>query len=58
MSERITKDDGDVSNMKCPDTPKVDAGIVAVCHGSIDGGRWAVVVFFENSRGRFTLDPI
>jgi Domain of unknown function (DUF4333) len=58
VTDRITEDGGDVSGMKCPDTPTVDQGIVSVCHGSISGDPWAVVVFFEDARGRFLLDPL
>ncbi|HSR25423.1 MAG TPA: DUF4333 domain-containing protein, partial [Candidatus Eisenbacteria bacterium] len=57
VSARIQDDGGDVARMDCPDTPKVDQGVVTVCHGSISGETWAVVVYFEDTRGHFTLDP-
>lgn len=58
VSARITDDGGDVSRMDCPQTPKVGQGIVTVCHGVIDHGDWAVVVYFEDADGRFTLQPL
>lgn len=54
----IADDGGDVSEMRCPDTSSVGQGVVTVCHGSISGDPWAVVVFFEDSQGRFTLQPL
>lgn len=49
---------GEVSNLSCPDTPRVTQGVVTVCHGSISGDEWSVVVIFENRDGRFTLLPV
>lgn len=54
----IRADGGEVSEMRCPDTPSVGQGVVTVCHGSISGAPWAVVVYFEDSQGRFTLQPL
>lgn len=54
----IRADGGEVSEMRCPDTPTVGQGVVTVCHGSISGDPWAVIVFFEDSQGRFTLQPV
>jgi hypothetical protein len=31
---------------------------VTVCHGTISGATWAVVVYFEDAQGRFTLNPL
>jgi hypothetical protein len=42
-------------SMNCPDTRKVAQGVVTVCHGQIEGGDWAVVVYFEDTVGSFTL---
>jgi uncharacterized protein DUF4333 len=58
VSDRITKDGGDVGRVRCPETAKVAQGTVTVCHATIDDGDWAVVVFFEDAQGTFTLDPI
>lgn len=54
----ISNDGGEVTEMRCPDTPSVNQGVVTVCHGSISGDPWAVVVYFEDSEGRFTLQPV
>jgi len=58
VSARITQDGGDVSRMDCPKTPKVGQGIVTVCHGVIDLSDYAIVVYFEDQDGRFTLEPL
>jgi hypothetical protein len=58
VSDRITQDGGDVSRMDCPETPKVGQGIVTVCHGVISLSDYAVVVYFEDKDGRFTLEPL
>lgn len=54
----INDDGGDVSDLRCPDTPSVRQGVVSVCHGTISGGAWAVAVFFDDSQGRFTALPM
>lgn len=54
----IDADGGEVREMRCPDTPSIRQGVVTVCHGSISGDPWAVVVFFEDAEGRFTLQPV
>ena len=33
-------------------------GVVSVCHGTVDDEDWAVVVFFEDNDGRYTLNLI
>jgi hypothetical protein len=60
VRQRVEEDGGggDVSGMACPQTPSVDQGIVTVCHGTISGAAWAVVVYFEDAQGRFTLNPL
>jgi Domain of unknown function (DUF4333) len=55
VSATVEHDVGEVSNLKCPTTPRVAQGAVTICHGSIGGDEWGVVVFFENRDGRFTL---
>lgn len=58
VTNRITDDGGDVETMRCPDVASVAQGVVAVCHGSISGDQWAVIVYFEDAQGHYTLDPI
>ena len=58
LTALIGDDGGEVTDMRCPDTPSVGQGVVTVCHGSISGDPWAVIVFFEDSAGRFTLQPV
>ena len=56
---RLVEDDGgEVGRITCPDTAAVGPGVVSVCHGSISGEEWAVVVFFEDEAGSITLLPI
>lgn len=58
LTSVINDDGGDVSDLRCPDTPTVQQGVVTVCHGTISGGAWAVAVFFDDSQGRFTALPM
>ena len=58
ITEVISDDGGDVSDLRCPDTPSVHQGIATICHGTISGSAWAVAVFFEDSEGRFTALPM
>jgi hypothetical protein len=58
VSTRIDQDGGDVTLMNCPDTAKVGQGVVTVCHGVVSSSEYAIVVYFEDEDGRFTLDPI
>lgn len=58
LSAVISDDGGEVSDLRCPDTPAVSQGVVTLCHGTISGGAWAVAVFFEDSAGRFTALPM
>jgi hypothetical protein len=58
VSARITQDGGDVSRMDCPETPKVGQGVVTVCHGVISLSDYAIVVYFEDKDGHFTLEPL
>ena len=58
VTRLVADDGGEVQDMTCPDTAAVDQGVVTVCHGSISGERWAVVVFFEDDAGRLTLMPV
>jgi len=58
VSDRITSDGGDVTRMDCPETPESGQGVVTVCHGVISGSDYAIVVYFEDEDGHFTLEPI
>jgi hypothetical protein len=58
VTDVINRSGGDASGMTCPDTPAVAQGVVTVCHGFIDDDGWAVVVFFEDAAGRFTLQTL
>lgn len=58
VSTRIDQDGGNVTLMNCPDTAKVGQGVVTVCHGVVSTSEYAIVVYFEDRDGRFTLDPI
>ena len=58
VRQRIRDDGGSPTRMNCPDTPTVAHSTTTVCHGVIDEDDWAVVVFFEDSSGNYTLLPI
>lgn len=58
VSDRITQDGGDVSRMDCPETARVGQGVVTVCHGVISSSDYAIVVYFEDKDGHFTLEPL
>jgi hypothetical protein len=58
VTDRIDQDGGDVTRMDCPATPRVGQGVVTVCHGVISDSDYAVVVYFEDPEGRFTLEPV
>ena len=58
VSARIDQDGGDVSRMSCPDTPRLAQGVVSVCHGVVSGSDYAIVVYFEDEQGHFTLNPL
>ena len=57
VSTRITQDGAGAVDMTCPQTRQVAQNVTTVCHGTIDGDEWAVVVFFEDADGAFTLLP-
>ena len=58
VSKVVLEDGGNVTQLTCPATPSVAQGVVTVCHATIDSDPWAVVVLFEDTDGRFTLDLI
>ena len=55
VSRVISGDGGDVGSMTCAETPAVDVGVAAVCHGVVDGSDSKVTVTFEDDLGHFTL---
>ncbi len=58
VSARIDQDGGNVTLMNCPDTAKVGQGVVTVCHGVVSSSEYAIVVYFEDKDGGFTLGPL
>lgn len=58
VGDVIEHDGAEAALMTCPDTPRLDQGVVTVCHGTIDAEGWAVVVYFETKQGLFTLQPV
>lgn len=58
VTDLLEKDGAWVENVTCPDVPKVDQGVVTVCHGSMFDEESAFVLYFEDSQGQFTLDII
>ncbi|WP_020574133.1 hypothetical protein [Actinopolymorpha alba] len=58
VTDLVEEDWDETATLRCPDTEKVNQGVVTLCHGTIGGDEWAVIVYFEDARGRFTLDFI
>lgn len=58
ISARLAQNYGDVSRMTCPHTSAIGPNVVTLCHGVIDSEDYAIVVFFEDRDGHFTLLPI
>lgn len=58
VRQRIRDDGGSPTRMTCPDTARVAQNVTTVCHGVIDEDDWAVVVFFEDTSGNYTLLPV
>jgi hypothetical protein len=55
VTATLQRNGEEVSNVTCADTPRVDQGVVTVCHGSSSGDPWGGVVVFENRDAQFTL---
>lgn len=58
LTDVIGEDGGDVSDLRCPETPAVRQGVTTLCHGTISGAAWAIAVFFEDDQGRYTALPM
>jgi hypothetical protein len=58
VSARVGEDGGQVGRVTCPETRTIAQGAVTVCHASVDGADWAIVVFFEDAQGTYTLSPV
>lgn len=58
LTQVISTDGGEVSDLRCPDTPSIQQDVVTICHGTISGSAWAVAAFFEDSQGRSTALPM
>jgi hypothetical protein len=56
VSVRMEDDGWFVDEVTCPATPKVAQGVVSVCHATMDDGEWAVIVYFEDEQGTYTLN--
>ena len=54
----MSSNGGEVTSIDCPDTAKVDQGVVSVCHGTMDGSDGPLVVFFESPSGDFTVTAL
>lgn len=58
LRQVIRDDGGTTSDLRCPDTTAVRQNVTTVCHGVVDETDWALVVFFEDADGHFTLLPL
>lgn len=58
VRSEVEGDGGYVTRMNCPDTPRVAQNVTTVCHGVVDESDWAMVVFFEDTGGSYTVLPV
>lgn len=58
ITQRLVDDGWYVEDMRCPQVTGVGPGTVSVCHGTMDDSEWAVIVFFEDARGSYTLSLV
>lgn len=58
ITERMEQDGAWVEDMRCPGVPRVAQGVVSVCHSTMDDAEWAIIVFFEDSEGSYTLSLV
>ncbi|GAA1835914.1 hypothetical protein GCM10009714_16880 [Microlunatus capsulatus] len=58
VRSHVESDGGQVGRMSCPDTAGVGQNVTTVCHGQVDDAEWAMVVFFEDTGGNFTILPV
>lgn len=58
IRERLEEDGWLVEDMRCPQVTGLAQGTVSVCHSTMDDGEWAVIVFFEDAKGTYTLSLV
>lgn len=58
LRRAVEVDGGVVGRMSCPDTATVGQDVTTVCHAVVDEYEWAMVVFFEDDDGRYTVLPL
>lgn len=58
IADRLEKDGWLVEDMRCPQVTGLAQGTVSVCHATLDDGDWAVIIFFEDSKGTYTLSLV
>jgi hypothetical protein len=58
ITKRLEVDGWDVGSMRCPQVTGLGQGTVSVCHATMDGSDWAVIVFFEDAKGTYTLSLV
>lgn len=55
LTRVIEADGGDVGEISCPDTPRVDDGATTVCTGTVDDWDEKLTVDFQDGEGHFVL---
>ena len=58
VRREVEIDGGVVERMSCPDTAAVGQNVTTVCHAVVDDYEWAMVVFFEDAGGHYTILPV
>ena len=58
LTKLVEDDGGSVDEIVCPGSSAVGQGLVAVCHGSVDGFDWTGLVVFEDESGTSTVNQL
>lgn len=58
LTKLVEDDGGSVDEIVCPGSSAVGQGLVAVCHGSVDGFDWTGLVVSEDESGTFTVNQL
>jgi hypothetical protein len=59
IAQRLEDDGWVVAELACPQVTGLGPGTVSVCHGTMDDdSEWAVLVFFEDAKGTYTLSLV
>ena len=55
VTQALIKNGNTVTDVTCPDTPRVDAGVITECLATLDGKPTGIRVTWDDAAGNFTL---